>query len=263
MLADLKLTGCADVLIGGEMIKGISGGQRKRTSVGVELVTNPSLVFLDEPTSGLDSDSALGCISLLKAVARRGTTVLCTIHQPSSEVFELFDVTMLLKDGRVLWQGPTAGVVAGFGACGFPPPAHHNPADFIMGVASGHDNAKLEGAGFFRAAAPKMARSPSGNKLVALEGGPVVASTVAGKAGKEVSGTTLQPVLASFGQQISVLLKREFQALTRDKAALGGRFGITIFLNLLFGLIFANAGARQLCLLVVQRHTTRGDGSSS
>lgn len=69
MLAELNLTKCADVLIGGEMIKGISGGQRKRTSVGVELVTSPKLVFLDEPTSGLDSDAALSCIKLLKQVS--------------------------------------------------------------------------------------------------------------------------------------------------------------------------------------------------
>lgn len=69
MLAELNLTGCADVMIGGGMIKGISGGQRKRTSIGVELVTRPRLVFLDEPTSGLDSESALTCVKLLKSIA--------------------------------------------------------------------------------------------------------------------------------------------------------------------------------------------------
>jgi ABC-type multidrug transport system ATPase subunit len=122
MLEKLNLTGCADVMIGGEMIKGISGGQRKRTSVGVELVTNPKLVFLDEPTSGLDSDSALSCIQLLKSIAKSGTTVLCTIHQPSSEVFSLFDNVILMKDGRIMYQGEVDGVVEGFSNCGFPPP---------------------------------------------------------------------------------------------------------------------------------------------
>jgi len=115
-LEELNLLGCADVYIGGEMLKGISGGQRKRTSVGVELVTNPKLVFLDEPTSGLDSDSAMQCVKLLKSIARKGATVLCTIHQPSSEVFELFDMVMLLKDGRVLYQGTTEGVIDYFTA---------------------------------------------------------------------------------------------------------------------------------------------------
>lgn len=124
MLEKLNLTGCADVMIGGALIKGISGGQRKRTSVGVELVTNPKLVFLDEPTSGLDSDSALSCIQLLKAIARRGTTVLCTIHQPSSEVFELFDNIIMMKDGRIMYQGTVEGVVEGFTQRGYPPPVN-------------------------------------------------------------------------------------------------------------------------------------------
>ena len=69
MLDELGLKSCADVLIGGELIKGISGGQRKRTSIGVELVTNPSLVFLDEPTSGLDADAAKNCVEMMKKVS--------------------------------------------------------------------------------------------------------------------------------------------------------------------------------------------------
>lgn len=96
-LADLGLTVCADVMIGGALIKGISGGQRKRTSVGVELITKPPLLFLDEPTSGLDSYSAFSLISLLRKVASVDCTILCTIHQPSSEVFFLFDVVIFMK----------------------------------------------------------------------------------------------------------------------------------------------------------------------
>eukprot|EP00981_Chlorochromonas_danica_P012930 scaffold5574_cov162-Ochromonas_danica.AAC.5 len=91
LLEELGILVCADVMIGGAMIKGISGGQRKRTSVGVELVTDPSLLFLDEPTSGLDSYSAFNLVKLLKKVAQRDCTILCPIHQPSSEVFFLFD----------------------------------------------------------------------------------------------------------------------------------------------------------------------------
>ena len=69
------------------MIKGISGGERKRTSIGVELITDPSLIFLDEPTTGLDSTTALQVILLLKDLASKGKTVISTIHQPSSELF--------------------------------------------------------------------------------------------------------------------------------------------------------------------------------
>jgi len=96
LLEELGLEECADVLVGGELIPGISGGQRKRTSVGVDLITSPSVVFLDEPTSGLDSYSAYSVCQLLKKVANAGATVGCTIHQPSSEVFALFDYVILL-----------------------------------------------------------------------------------------------------------------------------------------------------------------------
>jgi ABC-type multidrug transport system ATPase subunit len=76
----LKLEECLDIMVGTELIKGISGGERKRTSIGYELITNPSLLFLDEPTSGLDSFTALSIIKLLKTEAERGMTIIATIH---------------------------------------------------------------------------------------------------------------------------------------------------------------------------------------
>lgn len=156
--------------------------------------------------------------------------MLCTIHQPSSEVFDLFDVVTLLKDGRIMYQGPTTGVVKGFGACGFPVPVHHNPADYIMMVASTTDNATLEKAGFFASAG--------------LDGTPRGGGTL--RTAKVATETTsaLVPVTAPFTTQLWTLLEREFTANKRDKAALGGRFGVTIFLNLLFGLIFKESGSR-------------------
>ena len=91
MLEELGLERCADTLVGGALLKGISGGERKRTSVGVELVSRPTLVFLDEPTSGLDSFNAVQLCNLLGKVAAAGSSVLFTIHQPSSEIFNEFD----------------------------------------------------------------------------------------------------------------------------------------------------------------------------
>ena len=132
MITELGLTACADTMVGGELIKGISGGERKRTSVGVELVTKPALVFLDEPTSGLDSFSAVQLCQVLKKVAHAGSSVLFTIHQPSSEIFNSFDHLILLNKGRVMYQGPVAAVPEYFAARGHPNPPNYNPADFIM-----------------------------------------------------------------------------------------------------------------------------------
>jgi ABC-type multidrug transport system ATPase subunit len=79
-LEDLKLTKCENTKIGGAVIKGVSGGERKRCSIGVELITNPSLIFLDEPTTGLDSYTATILMRILKALAKSGRTIIQTIH---------------------------------------------------------------------------------------------------------------------------------------------------------------------------------------
>ena len=81
MIKTLRLEKCADTMIGNELIKGISGGEKKRVSIGVELITQPSILFLDEPTSGLDSYAAYSVINNLKDLARLGCTVISTIHQ--------------------------------------------------------------------------------------------------------------------------------------------------------------------------------------
>jgi len=132
MLTELGLTRCADTIVGGPLLKGISGGERKRTSVGVELIVKPSLVFLDEPTSGLDSYSAVQIVQVLKKVANAGASVLFTIHQPSSEVFNSFDNIILMNRGRVMFEGHVSAVNKYFADRGHPVPQNYNPADWIM-----------------------------------------------------------------------------------------------------------------------------------
>jgi len=115
----LGLTQCAETKVGNNLIRGISGGERKRTSIGVELLSNPSVIFLDEPTtgflwnlnriswifhSGLDSASALNIVGILKTLTQKGRTVISTIHQPSSEIFMNFDQLVLLVMGEVIYQ---------------------------------------------------------------------------------------------------------------------------------------------------------------
>lgn len=132
MLLELGLSSCADTIVGGALIKGISGGERKRTSVGVELVTRPGMIFLDEPTSGLDSYSSLQCCNVLRKVAEAGASVMFTIHQPSSEIFESIDHLILMNKGRVMYQGAVKDIPEAFAGFGYPIPNNYNPADFII-----------------------------------------------------------------------------------------------------------------------------------
>ena len=94
---------CANTLVGGWMRRGISGGERKRASIGYELITGPSLLLLDEPTSGLDSVTSLRICDILKQEAARGMTVVATIHQPSSKIFFKFSKIILLSEGFCIY----------------------------------------------------------------------------------------------------------------------------------------------------------------
>jgi ABC-type multidrug transport system ATPase subunit len=89
-------------------MKGISGGEMKRLAFACEILTDPPLLFCDEPTSGLDSFMAQNVVSVLKSLTDKGKTIIATIHQPSSEVFALFDRIMLLAEGRLAYMGPSA-----------------------------------------------------------------------------------------------------------------------------------------------------------
>jgi len=125
----------ANVLIGDTRNKGISGGERKRVCVAIELMNNPRLLFLDEPTSGLDSTTALSLIKTLRGMADSGMcTVVCTIHQPQTMIYDLMDNLILMKKGNIVYQGSAAKAVDFFSTCGFPCPDRMNPADHFMNV---------------------------------------------------------------------------------------------------------------------------------
>lgn len=100
VLDELNLRKCENTPVGAPgLTRGVSGGERKRVSIGVELVTNPSLLYLDEPTTGLDSFTAQQVVSNLRSLAASGRTIVCTIHQPNSQIFHMFDNLILLTKG--------------------------------------------------------------------------------------------------------------------------------------------------------------------
>eukprot|EP00210_Caulerpa_lentillifera_P007371 g7045.t1 len=137
VISALGLDKCRDTIIGGPFRRGVSGGERKRVSIGHELLTNPSVLILDEPTSGLDSTIAMKLISTLHSLAIGGRVVLTTIHQPSSRIFQQLKSVMLLSEGKVLYYGASHLVVDWFNQHGYPLPYGVNVAEFILDIANG------------------------------------------------------------------------------------------------------------------------------
>ena len=132
----LSLQSCADTIIGGLFRKGVSGGERKRISIGYELITNPSLLLLDEPTSGLDSSTSLRIVKLLKQESKRGMTILATVHQPSSELFFEFDRVILLSEGYTVYNDCPKKIANYFSPYGLNMSRFANPADKLIIIAS-------------------------------------------------------------------------------------------------------------------------------
>ncbi|XP_037089077.1 protein scarlet-like isoform X2 [Pollicipes pollicipes] len=112
--------------------KSLSGGERKRLAFAAEILTDPPLLFCDEPTTGLDSYNAERIVSMLKEMAFRGKTILCTIHQPSSNLFSMFDQLMFLCEGRLAYMGSASSAAKFFASMNLVCPATYNAADFYI-----------------------------------------------------------------------------------------------------------------------------------
>ena len=146
VLSQLWLDTCADVMVGN-----CSGGQRKRISIACELVSDPLFLFLDEPTSGLDSSTALQCLLMLKGLTgskrvypASNLTILLSIHQPSSRILELFDQLYILsREGTNIYFGPPSELVSYLSSFNLHCPKFHNPADFVIEIASSADATNL------------------------------------------------------------------------------------------------------------------------
>ncbi|KAL6624847.1 hypothetical protein ACP70R_032168 [Stipagrostis hirtigluma subsp. patula] len=132
LIKQLGLSRAADTIIGDEGHRGVSGGERRRVSIGTDIIHDPILLFLDEPTSGLDSASAFMVVEVLRRIAQSGSVVIMTIHQPSSRIVGILDRLLLLSRGRTVYAGTPAGLKPFFAEFGTPIPDNENPAEFAL-----------------------------------------------------------------------------------------------------------------------------------
>ncbi|XP_059144004.1 ATP-binding cassette sub-family G member 5-like [Physella acuta] len=136
VIRDMGLTHVADNRIGGAVIRGVSGGEKRRITIGVQLLKDPDILLLDEPTSGLDSFTARHLVASLADIAHKGKLVIMSIHQPRSDIFNLLDKVAILTVGQLAFLGRPNQIVPYFTNIGYPCPNNQNPCDVYIDVTS-------------------------------------------------------------------------------------------------------------------------------
>ncbi|KAL3660400.1 hypothetical protein V7S43_014553 [Phytophthora oleae] len=148
----MGLRSCMHASVGDVFHKGISSGQRKRLGIAVELLSDPALLLLDEPTSGLDASSARSVMQHIERLCHEeGKNVICTIHQPSSSVYEMLTNLIILSDGQLVYFGPAAAALTHFFSMGYVCPMYSNPAEYFVHLVNVDFHSKLRLDPFVRA----------------------------------------------------------------------------------------------------------------
>lgn len=244
VILELGLKECADTRIGNHSHKGCSGGEKRRTSIGVQLLSNPSILFLDEPTTGLDATSAFQLIRTLKSLASRGRTIITTIHQPRSEIWSMFDGLVILTRGAPVFSGPTANCISWFNKIGLELPPFVNPADFLIDIAAiDNRSPELEAASSTRVERLQAEWAAESVKVFDSSGEKRVSTTDQATSGQ------VQPSKSSahspFIRQTRVMTSRALLTTWRDPLGMTGSLGEAIAMGIITGWVFFKLGKDQ------------------
>ena len=216
----LKLDGCLDTLVGGSKIKGISGGEKKRTSIAFELISDPAVLMLDEPTSGLDSLTSFVIVKYLRRLAKeQRKTIIMTIHQPNSDIFHEFDKLILMVEGQIIYQGKAGLAVEYFSRnFGLHCPWHVNPADYFMSIIHHESEENVE-------------NYPKYFKTYSNEQEPYI--TLDTEMREKGCIQSREPHETSFCYTLGVLLRRDLNNAWRNPMVIACRLANNVFIALL------------------------------
>ncbi|KAF9963763.1 hypothetical protein BGZ65_012246, partial [Modicella reniformis] len=230
----LGLRECANVIVGSSSVKGCSGGQRRRVSIGIQLVTEPACLFLDEPTSGLDALTAKAVVLTLKRIAVSGRTVVCTIHQPRADIWHVFDnVVLLVTGGCAAYSGRADKVTEYFEDAGHVAPLFTNVPDFILDTASVNlRSAELEEK--TRRVVNALVDRFNSNKHTML-----AAQLPSGSLGELAK---VNPQFASFRKAFPILTRRSFINTFRQKGLYFNRILQPVIVGIIMTMFFAPLG---------------------
>lgn len=230
-MEDLGISHISERLIGNESTRGISGGEKRRVSIGMELVISPHVLFLDEPTSGLDSYNAFQTIKCLVNLAKKGRTIIFSIHQPRSNIFQQFDEIILINGGDIVYSGPASNAVTHFTNLGHNFPSNTNPADFLIDILTMtppkpvKKEIEIETIDEY-----DYGREPNDESISSETYSLLVKSK------------KMMPYATTFLQQFLILSKRSFYNFIRNFYLMPAHFGSSAILGLLLGGIYWKLG---------------------
>ncbi|XP_023286648.1 ATP-binding cassette sub-family G member 2, partial [Seriola lalandi dorsalis] len=254
LIQELGLSRVADSRVGTQLIRGISGGERKRTNIGMELIIDPSVLFLDEPTTGLDASTANSVLLLLKRMANNGRTIILSIHQPRYSIYRLFDSLTLLVTGKQVYHGPAQSALEYFSDIGYTCEPHNNPADFFLDVINGDSTAVINSS-VDREDSDSVSMSRRGieEKLVEeyrscqhyKQTKAELERIIQGKPTTTTAASRTITYNTSFLTQFRWVLKRTFRNLMLNPQTSVAQVAVTLFLALVVGAIFFDVQENQ------------------
>lgn len=260
LIEDLMLDKCKDTIIGDVEIKGISGGERKRTAIGYELITDPKILFLDEPTTGLDSVTAKNVIEIiLKEAKIKKRIVIFTIHQPSSSIFNMFDNVMVLVNGFNVYSGKTRNILSFYSKFNLICPTHANPAEFIISAVKVLSRESIISQKEEEFDESKISISPSNEeelyikmrdenenayKVIDIDTEEKIENIELNSINHDQTSSFLTRTKKKLGffKELSILLYREYISLIKNPLVFWARLGTALLNSLLIISTFINLG---------------------
>eukprot|EP00246_Nothoceros_aenigmaticus_P014386 TRINITY_DN5430_c0_g1_i1.p1 TRINITY_DN5430_c0_g1~~TRINITY_DN5430_c0_g1_i1.p1 ORF type:complete len:704 (+),score=97.37 TRINITY_DN5430_c0_g1_i1:271-2382(+) len=225
IIQQLGLKSCANTFVGNDLVKGVSGGERRRVSIGVELINDPAVIFLDEPTSGLDSTSALHVVEILSMLAvERQRLIILTIHQPSFRILDLISNILILARGHGVYHGRVQDMSKFFQDFGRQIPENVNVVEYALDAIEHYQD---DPVGF----QSLVSHQKEKYKVDALDR----PSSLNDKR-EPIRGSGYGP----FGREMLTLAERTFKNILRTPELFISRIGLAIVTAILLGTIFLN-----------------------